>query len=203
MFIRSRIRLSFGLFVFNNVSILVLIFLPYRITAGDGKRLSIGVILRLNWAIWQSIFDCFVFLWSFLYCLGYMLDESIRLWVSRAWCDVREFSLGSKIMEFIWNKSVYSLSGVPCTAKIALKYSMQFALVTVFIILMNGILLYWTATSKNCWQLNSKISTAMFWNGLIACTLMNIVSLEFFLWCSLHISHVLTMFYMSLLIPLQ
>ena len=32
------------------------------------------------------------------------LNESIRLWVSRAWCDVREFLLGRKIMEFLWHK---------------------------------------------------------------------------------------------------
>ena len=43
----------------------------------------------------------------------------------------------------------------------------------------------------------------LFWNGLVACSLMSIVSLEFFLWGSLHISHVLTMFSVSLLIPLQ
>ena len=56
MFILSRIWLSFGLLVFNNVGILVLVFLPYRISGGDGKWLLSGVVLRLNRAIWQSIF---------------------------------------------------------------------------------------------------------------------------------------------------
>ena len=98
--------------------------------------------------------------------------------------------------------TVYSLSSITRTAKITLKCSMQFALVTVFIVMMNGILLYWSATSKNCGQLNSKISAAMFWNGQVACSLRCIVSLEFFLWCSPHISHVLIMFSVSLLIPL-
>ena len=37
--------------------------------------------------------------------------------------------------------SVYRHSSIPWTAKIALKYSMEFVYVTVFIVLMNGILL--------------------------------------------------------------
>ena len=79
---------------------------------------------------------------------------------------------------------MYSRSCIPCTAKIALKYSMQLALVTVFIFLMNDILLYYSATSKNCWLLNSKISAVMFWNIQVACSLMSIVFWEFFFWCS-------------------
>ena len=38
--------------------------------------------------------------------------------------------------------SVYRCSGIPCTAKIAFKYSIQLALVTLFIVFTNGILLY-------------------------------------------------------------
>ena len=38
--------------------------------------------------------------------------------------------------------SVYRRSGIPWTAKIAFKYSIQLALVTLFIVFTNGILLY-------------------------------------------------------------
>ena len=52
-------------------------------------------------------------------------------------------------------------------------------LVTGLIVLMNGILLYWS-TSRNYWVLNFKILTAMFWNSLVACFLIIIVSFVFF-----------------------
>ena len=43
----------------------------------------------------------------------------------------------------------------------------------------------------------------MFWNGLVACSLIIIVSLVFFLWCSLHMSPDLTTFSISLFISFQ
>ena len=131
-------------------------------------------------------FDC-VYLGLYVMCVN--PHSVVKLWHS---FDTKYLAL-----------SVYSHSGIPCALKIALKYSMQFAFVTTFIVLMNGILLHWSVTSKNFWQLNSKISATMFWNRLVACSLMSIVSLEFFLRCSLHISHILTMFSMFLLIHLQ
>ena len=45
---------------------------------------------------------------------------------------------------------MYRRSGIPWTSKIALKYSVQFVLVSVFLVLMNDILLYRSATSSNC-----------------------------------------------------
>ena len=38
--------------------------------------------------------------------------------------------------------SVYRRSSIPCTAKIAFKYSIQLVLVTLFIVFTNDILLY-------------------------------------------------------------
>ena len=68
-----------------------------------------------------------------------------------------KFPLGSKILNSFDTKylalSGYSRSYIPCTAKIALKYSMELALVTVFIILMNDVLLAVEFENIRCYVL--------------------------------------------------
>ena len=184
-----------------------LYLLPFRSSHGDGRLWSIGVVLRHNIAKWGAPPLSFAFVKSFFTVCTVLSMNPFDLGYSGelvTWSNPY-LALKTRISSELYcgPLSEISLSGIPCSSKISLRWLMTVLELMFVSFRMIGNLLYKSAISIYSVQFQWNRSVARVCQECFGTSCGISVSFVLATWCAWHGAHALTISSMSWLIPHQ